>query len=112
MAYRTSFDQSNTADWAFDITATDAETGDDIDFTGAEIVFTVKDKDGCEVLSAEVDDGITITTTTISVLFDGEDDMQSVCAGSYNIGMIYRLNDETNQIFVGTVTIYEGIASL
>ncbi len=111
MAYHTSFNASNAADWAFDVTATDAETDEAIDFTGAEIAFVVKDKSGCEVLSATVDDGITISTTTISVLFDDED-MADVCAGSYNIGMVYRLNDETNQVLVGTVTIYDGVAEL
>jgi len=111
MAFSTSFDQSNAADWAFDVTATDAETGDAIDFTGSEVAFMVKDQNGCEVLSATVDDGITISTTTLSVLFDDED-MNAVCPGSYKIGMIYRLNDETNQILSGTVTIYDGVASL
>lgn len=111
MAYSFSSEQSNKADWAFDVTATDAETGEAIDFTGAEVAFFVKDKTGCEVLSATVGDGITISTTTLSVLFD-DADMADVCAGSYNVGMIYRLNDETNQLLVGTVTIYNGIAEL
>lgn len=111
MAFSTSFDQSNKADWAFDVTATDAETGDAIDFTGAEVAFMVKDQCGTIRLSATVDDGITIATTTLSVRFDN-DDMSSICAGSYNIGMIYALNDETNQILTGTVTIYDGVATL
>jgi hypothetical protein len=111
MAYITSFEASNKADWAFDVTATDAETDEDIDFTGAEIAVVVKDKSGCIKLTATVGDGITITTTTISVLFD-DGDMNNICAGSYNVGMIYRLNDETNQIMSGTVTVYDGIATL
>lgn len=111
MAYITSFDQSNKADWTFDVTATDAETGEAIDFTGAEVAFMVKDQNRCTVLSATTDDGITISTTTISVRFD-DSDMNAVCAGSYNIGMIYRLNDETNQLLTGTVTIFDGVATL
>jgi hypothetical protein len=113
MAYHTSFDQSNKADWAFDVTATDAETGEAIDFTGAEVAFMVKDQSRCTVLSAttDADDGITISTTTISVRFD-DSDMNGICAGSYNVGMIYRLNDETAQIFTGTVTIFDGVATL
>lgn len=111
MAYLTSFEQSNKADWAFDVTATDVDTGEAIDFTGAEIAFFVRDRSGLEVLSATVGDGITISTTTISVLFD-DGDMNDICPGSYNVGMIYRLNSETNQIFSGTVTIYDGIAEL
>ncbi len=111
MAYTATFEQSNKSDWAFDVTATDAETGEAIDFTGATVAFMVKDKCGTTRLSATVGDGITIDTTTISVLFD-DDDMNDICAGSYNIGMIYRLNDETNQLLAGTVTIYDGIATL
>lgn len=111
MANAATFDQSNKADWAFDITATDADTGESIDFTGASIAFVAKDKSGNTVLSATVDDGITISTTTVSVRFAASD-MSDVCPGSYNVGMIYELDDEINQIFTGTVTIYDGIASL
>ena len=111
MAYITSFDQSNKADWAFDVTATDAETGAAIDFTGASVAFMVKDQNRCTVLSATVGDGITISTTTISVRFD-DSAMNRVCAGSYVHGMVYRLNDETNQVMSGTVTIYDGVAKL
>ncbi|MBA2690075.1 MAG: hypothetical protein H0U63_04665 [Burkholderiales bacterium] len=111
MAYITSFDQSNAADWAFDVTATDAETNLPIDFTGATVAFAVKDTNGAEVLSATVGDGITISTTTISVLFD-DGDMNDISPGAYKVGMIYRLNAETNQILTGTVTIYDGIAEL
>jgi hypothetical protein len=41
------------------VTATDAETGEAIDFTGSSIAFAVKDSSGCEVLSAMVGDGCT-----------------------------------------------------
>lgn len=111
MAYRTSFDQSNKADWAFDVTATDADTEEAIDFTGATVSLVVKDENNCQKLSAEVDDGITINTTTISVLFTDEQ-MKALCAGSYKIGMVYELNDETNQLLVGTVAVYDGVASI
>lgn len=111
MSYITNFDQSNKADWAFDVTAKDAETDEDIDFTGSAISLVVKDESGCERLSATVGDGITITTTTISVLFTDEE-MKALCAGSYKVGMVYELNGETNQIFRGTVSVYDGIASI
>lgn len=111
MAYTASFEASNKADWEFDVTATDADTGEAIDFTGASVAFMVKDKSGNEILSATVGDGITISTTTISVRFDN-DDMNDVDAGSYNIGMIYALSTTTVQLLAGTVTIYDGIATL
>lgn len=111
MAYKTAFDQSNKADWAFDVTATDADTDEAIDFTGATISLVVKDENNCQKLSASVGDGITISTTTISVLFEDED-MKALCAGSYKVGMVYELNGETNQIFTGTVTVFDGVASI
>lgn len=111
MAYITNFDQSNKADWAFDVTAIDADTGLDIDFTGATIALAVKDENGCERLSATETDGITISTTTLSVSFTDEE-MKVLCPGAYKVGMVYELNGETNQIFTGTVTIYDGVASI
>jgi len=111
MAYLTNFDQSNKADWAFDVTATDADTGEAIDFTGATVALVVKDEGGCTRLSANDGDGITISTTTLSVLFPDED-MKALCSGTYRVGMIYELNGETNQIFTGTVSIYDGVASI
>lgn len=112
MAFITNFDQSNKADFAFDVTATDADTGVAIDFTGATVALAVKDEGGCQVLSASIGSGITQPVgTTLSVLFTDEQ-MKNLCAGSYKIGMVYELNGETNQIFSGTVSIYDGIASI
>lgn len=109
MAYVTNFDQSNKADWAFDVTATDADTGEDIAFTGATVTFTVDDENGCQKLTASIGSGITLTdANTLSVLFSASQ-MTALCPGSYKAGMIYVLNGETNQILVGTVSVYDGV---
>lgn len=109
MAFVTNFDQSNKADWAFDITATDADTGEAIDFTDAEVTFTVDDENGCQRLTASIGDGITLTdANTLSFLFTATQ-MNALCPGSYKVGAIYVLNDETNQILVGTVSVYDGV---
>lgn len=109
MAYTTNFDQSNKADWAFSITATDADTGVAIDFTGATVSFAVDDADGYQVISASIGSGITLTdANTLSFSFTASQ-MSLLCPGSYRVGAIYVLNGETNQIFTGTVSIYDGV---
>lgn len=112
MAYIINFDQSNKADWKFDITATDADTGLAIDFTGALVTLTVKDENDCQRLTASIGTGITQPVgTTLEVLFTDEQ-MKALCAGSYKIGAVYQLNGETNQLFHGTVSVYDGVAQI
>lgn len=110
MAFNTSFDQSNKADWIIDLSATDADTGNDIDFTGAEVLFVVKDQNNCQVLSAEVGDGITLVSATELEVQFTPDQMNALCSGAYKVGCVYLLNGETVQLLVGTVSIYDGIA--
>lgn len=112
MAFTANFDQSNTADWTFDITATDADTGNAIDFTGASVKFEVKDENNCPRLTAIIGSGITQPVgTTLTVLFAASL-MECLCAGSYSIGCVYSLNGEVNQLLTGTVSVYNGIAKL
>lgn len=112
MAFITNFDQSNTADWTFDISATDADTGDAIVFTGASVSFVVKDENGCQVLSASIGVGITQPdANTLEVLFSAAQ-MAALCAGSYKVGCVYSLNGSINQLLSGTVSIYDGVAKL
>ena len=113
MAFITNFDQSNKADWIIQISATDAETGVDIDFTGASVLFVVKDQNNCQVLSGSTTDG-TITlplSTTLQIQFTPAQ-METLCPGTYKVGCVYLLNGETDQLLVGTVSIYDGVAQL
>lgn len=112
MAYIVNFDQSNKADWIFDISATDADTGDDIDFTGASVKFVVKDESGCQVLSATIGSGITLSSSTVLEVQFTPTQMETLCAGSYKVGCVYSLNGETDQLLTGTVSIYDGVAQL
>ena len=112
MAYIINFDQSNKADWTFDITATDSDTGLAIDFTGALVTLTVKDENDCQRLTASIGSGITQPVgTTLEVLFTDEQ-MKALCPGSYKVGAVYQLNGETNQLFHGTVSVYDGVAQI
>lgn len=112
MAYITNFDQSNKADWIFQITATDADTGDDIDFTGASVLFVVKDENGCQKLSASIGSGITQPTGLVLQVQFTPSQMETLCPGSYKVGCVYKLNGETDQLLSGTVSVYDGVAQL
>jgi len=112
MSFITNFEQSNMADWTLVITATDADTGLAIDFTGAEVLFVVRDECNTRRLSAEIGDGITQpVATTLEVKF-AKTQMEALCPGTYKVGCVYQLNDETNQLLTGTVAIYDGVARL
>lgn len=112
MSFVTNFDQSNKADWIIDISATDAETGDDIDFTGADVAFVVKDENNCQRLSATIGSGITQPSTTVLEVAFTATQMEALCAGSYKIGCVYQLNGIITQLMTGTVSIYDGVAQL
>jgi hypothetical protein len=113
MAFITNFDQSNKADWIFQISAIDSDTGDDIDFTGASVLFVVKDENGCQKLSASIDNGsITQPTSTILQVQFTPSQMETLCPGTYKVGCVYELNGETDQLLVGNISIYDGVAQL
>lgn len=112
MAYLTNFDQSNRADWIIDISATDADTGDAIDFTGASVQFAVYDENKCQKLVASIGSGITQPSTTVLEVAFTESQMNTLCPGSYNIGCVYQINGVTTQLLTGTVSVYEGWANL
>lgn len=112
MAFNTSFDASNKADFVVDFSATDIETGDDIDFTGAEVSIKIA-ADGCNpVISATVGDGITLTSSTVLEFTITATQMAALRSGSYRIGGVYSVNDQTIQLFVGDFVVYDGIAAV
>lgn len=112
MSFITNFDQSNKADWMFDISATDADTGNAINFTGAAVSLVVKDENNCQKLSASIGRGITQPdANTLEVLFTAAQ-MEVLCPGSYKIGCVYSLNGSINQLLSGTVSIYDGVAQI
>lgn len=112
MAYNTSFDASNKADFVVDFSATDAETGDDIDFTGATAMIRIVDANCCQVVTATIGSGITQPTGFILELTITDTQMAALRPGSYRIGGVYSLNGQTIQLFVGDFVVYDGIASV
>lgn len=104
---------SNKADWIIQLTAVDAETDEDIDFTGATISFLVKDSCSATVLTATTTLGnITLPTGVLIEISFTETQMNALCRGRYTLGCVYEINSETTQLLTGYVDIYDGIASL
>ena len=104
---------TNNADWKTQFQFTDGETGDLIDFTGAKIEIDVKDFDGCRRICASTDNGkIAIISTGVFELDIPASEMQCLCPGSYQVGGVYSLNDETISLFTGTLSITNGVARL
>lgn len=112
MAYNTSFDASNKADFVVDISATDADTGDDIDFTGAAVSIKIGSENCAPIISAAIGSGITQPSGTILELTVTAAQMAVLRAGSYRIGGVYRLNGATIQLLVGDFVVYDGIAAI
>jgi len=112
--YVANFEATNKADWVTLISAVDADTGEDIDFTDASVKASVKDADGCERLTATVGNGITLQSSTVLQLRFTAAQMKGLCAGEYKIGIVYQIagDDEIIQLLTGDVTVQDGVASL
>lgn len=104
---------ANNADWKTQFQFTDTETGDLLDFTGADIEIDVKDFDGCRRIQASTSNGkITIIADLGFELDIPASEMACLCPGSYQIGGVYSLNGETISLFTGTLAIISGVARL
>lgn len=86
------------------------ENGTAVTLTGATIVFCARDKEtDVAVLNASTDDGqITISTTTMTIAIPKES-FASLCAKEYKVGCTIEIDDTTDQLFVGTLAIYDGV---
>ncbi len=104
---------SNKEDWIIQFSAKTDDTDEDIVWTGADINFKMKDDSGATLAEASTADGtITIVDPLVVEITIAESSMNNICAGQYPIGCVYELNSIKAQAFVGTASIYEGVASL
>lgn len=104
---------SNKENWIIQFSAKTEDTGDDIVWTGANIDFRLTDPSGCTLIEASTSAGtITIVDPLVVEISISEISMNNLCAGTYPIGCVYDLNGIKVQAFVGTASIYEGVASL
>jgi hypothetical protein len=106
--------QPNNADWKTQFQFTDGETGDLIDFTGADIEIVVRDCEGWHHrITASTDNGmIAIVGLGTFELDVPASSMECLRAGSYQMGGVYTLNGETISLFTGSLSIINGIARL
>lgn len=111
MAYNINLAASNKADFVVDISATDVDTGGDIDFTGVAVSIKIEPENCSPIITASIGKGITLPTSTVLELRITAAQMAAFQPGSYRIGGLYTFNGETNQLFVGTFVVYDGIAS-
>lgn len=108
-----SIDASNKADWIVDITATDADSGVAIDFTGANITVVLQDENGNTVLTGTTGNGkVTLPVVGTIEFHFTSNDMATLQPASYSIGCVYNINSVTTQLFTGSVSVYDGIASI
>lgn len=112
MAYSTSFDTSNKAEFVVDISATDIETGAAIDFTGAAVSIKIAAENCNPVISTTIGSGITLSSSAVLELRITATQMATLRAGSYRIGGVYKINGETNQLLIGDFVVYDGIAAV
>lgn len=101
----------NSGDFRPIFTFKDKDSGELIDFTGAYIEIEVKDRDGCRRFEGTTDGGqIAILEVGRFQLVIPAATMQSLCAGQYNWGGLFALNDEQESLFTGTINVKDGIA--
>lgn len=100
---------SNRADLIFDISATDIETGDDIDFTGVSVQFGLKDADGCMRYTGSIGDGsiALVDQFTIEITLPASK-MKTLCPATYQMGIVGTFSGVAVQIGVISLSVYDG----
>lgn len=110
MMYQISFSPtSNRADWVFTGQANDASDGSLLDLSALTLVFAVYDEFGCQKLLATTGNGkMTIVGLGLFRWEFSKSEMEALCAGTYNTGMTMANVDQTSQLSVGPLPVYEG----
>lgn len=103
---------SNRATWRDVIELTDADTGDAIDLSEADIVVEVADDCGRILLSATTDNGkVTVLTAGSAEFVFTRDEMATLCPGTYRVGGTVTIDGDTEQVFFGTVPVMDGVVT-
>lgn len=102
---------SNDETWEQSVDVVD-DTGADVTITGATIKLGVRAKgDDSTSLTASTDDGsITIVTPRFTWTF-APSSMNSLDAGTYDVGLTIEISGTTTQLIIGTVAVVDGIVS-
>lgn len=102
---------SNREDWEQSIDVVD-ENGADVDISAATITLAVRAKGSSSpTLTAEVGDGIVVSSPRFTFTFDVEDMRVFSNSGQYDVGCVVTIGSVTTQLIVGTVNIVDGVVS-
>lgn len=100
--------ETSNRDWNYQFEATDEDTGELIDFTGAFIAIGVYDADGCQRIYATTDNGMIAVPGMGIVTLSVPEAQTNLCAGTYDIGGYYQLNGETLDLLEGSIAVRLG----
>lgn len=104
--------RSNQATWTDVVEVVDDDTGSPIDLTSALITLQVRIPDSnTQALTATVGSGITIVSLGNFQFTFARTAMQNLDPGTYDVGCVVTLNGETDELFIATVNILDGIVS-
>jgi hypothetical protein len=114
MAYNTDFETSDKADFIVQISATDISTGEDINWTGAEVAIAISETVGsCRSrYNATIGSGIVLVSALVLELTFTDDQMKTLCPGTYLIDGIFRVSGRTSELIIGTVGVHHTAATL
>lgn len=88
----------------------DEDTGDIIDLTTSTIVCRVNDQNGCQRISASLDDGkITLVEDMTMRILIPRAEMTNLCAGTYPFGLTVENDELTEQVISGTLAVIDGV---
>jgi hypothetical protein len=103
---------SNREDWEMAFQLWDKEADEYIDITGCVVTLTVADERDCSILTgSSAGSYVTLEGDGIIRAIFPAASMSNVCAGTYKVGV--RITKEsipkTVQLFVGTLSVVEGV---
>lgn len=96
---------SNRQDYSDSWQALD-DDGTAIDLTGATIIYEMRDPLSGSVTAAT----IVIDTTTFTATIP-KATMRGLCPKDYDIGCTIEIDDFTEQFFIGTIPVVDGVVS-
>lgn len=104
---------SNRATFQTERQLVDSETNQPVDLTGTQIVFEIREQ-GCHRprLTATTENGkiLFADAFTYQVTFS-RDEMKTLCAETYDVGLTATRGDFTSQIIIGTLPVLDGDVS-
>lgn len=101
---------STKGDWRDAFLLIDEETNEALDLTDCDVTFNVTPKT-CEsaILSGSTTGGEIILPDTGYIEWTfAASRLSNIAAGTYDVGVVITRDDETLQLFLGTITIERG----